>query len=164
MITRHAGSAVGQRAGGLDAVAAGHLDVQQRDVRPVLAGGGDDFVAAADLGDDLDVVLEVQQGRSAPRTSAWSSASSTRITDGPPIPAPDGSGTAAASRKPDRPAGPGGQPAAHARDALGQPGEARARAAPAAPAPVVVDQRTASSPRRELDGDRAARRCGAGRW
>ena len=41
--------------------AAGHLDVQQRHVGPVLAGGLDDGVAAADLGDDLEVLLQLEQ-------------------------------------------------------------------------------------------------------
>ena len=47
--------------GRLDAVEPGHLDVEQGDVGAVLAGGRDDLVAAADLGDHLEVGLEVEQ-------------------------------------------------------------------------------------------------------
>ena len=39
----------------------------------------DHLVAAADLGHDLEVALQIEQGGKAPRTSAWSSASSSRI-------------------------------------------------------------------------------------
>ena len=51
-----------ERRGRGQAVEPGHLDVEQRDVRPVATRGGhDDLVAAADLGDDLEVVLELEQ-------------------------------------------------------------------------------------------------------
>ena len=46
-----------------DAVEAGHLDVEQRHVGPVLEHGGEYGVAGPDLGDDLQVGLEPEQGR-----------------------------------------------------------------------------------------------------
>ena len=45
------------------AVHARHLDVEQRDVGGVLACRGYDLIAAPDLGDDLEVVLEVDLRR-----------------------------------------------------------------------------------------------------
>ena len=53
--------AQGGRGG--DPVQPGHLDVQQRDVGPGPAGLLDHLVAAADLGHDLEVAFEVEQGR-----------------------------------------------------------------------------------------------------
>ena len=44
-----------------DAVEAGHLDVEQGDVGPVLEHGREHGVAGADLGDDLEVGLEAEQ-------------------------------------------------------------------------------------------------------
>src|SRR3954452_21438604 len=59
------GADVGQRGGqrprGLEPVHAGHLDVEQGDLRAVLSGGLHDDVAPADLGDPLQVLLEVEQ-------------------------------------------------------------------------------------------------------
>src|SRR5262249_32711045 len=52
-----------KRRGGREAVHAWHLDVQQRHVRGSGSRGRSHFVAAADLRDDLDVVLERQQRR-----------------------------------------------------------------------------------------------------
>ena len=47
-----------QPGGGVQAVAAGHLDVEQRDVRGDPQRGRDDLAAGADLGDHLDVGLQ----------------------------------------------------------------------------------------------------------
>ena len=46
----------------LDAVHAGHLDVHQDDVGPQLLGAGDALGAVRRLADDLDVVLDLQEG------------------------------------------------------------------------------------------------------
>src|SRR5690606_30519833 len=53
--------------GGRDAAAAGHLDVEQRDVGPLRRGDGDRLLAVAGLADDLDVGLQPEQrGERAP--------------------------------------------------------------------------------------------------
>src|SRR5690606_40938002 len=55
------------RGGGSDAVgdpaAAGHLDVEQAHLGPVGPCRLDHLVGAADLGDDVEVALQRQQGR-----------------------------------------------------------------------------------------------------
>ena len=55
------------------------MSSRQTSARLRTAHGFDHLVAAADLGDDLEVGLQAEQRGQAPRTSAWSSASSTRI-------------------------------------------------------------------------------------
>jgi len=54
---------VSEHPGGGQAVESGHLDVQQRDVRMVLLGGGRHFVAAADRRHDVEVLLEREHHR-----------------------------------------------------------------------------------------------------
>ena len=58
-----AGHLAAQGGRGGKPVQAGHLDVEQGDVGSVLERRGDDLVAAGHLGDDLEVVLEVEQHR-----------------------------------------------------------------------------------------------------
>ena len=55
-----------QSAQRLDAVHAGHLDVHQDDVGPQFLGAGDSLGAVGRLADDLDVVLDLQEGAQAP--------------------------------------------------------------------------------------------------
>ena len=57
----HAGQLGAHGRGGVDAGEAGHLDVEQAHLGSRGAGGGDHLVAATDLGDDLEVGLEVEQ-------------------------------------------------------------------------------------------------------
>ena len=65
--TRQEGSAARSAGGGRDAVQARHLDVEQGHVGAGPPGLGDDLVAPADLGDHLEVGLEVEQrGQRAP--------------------------------------------------------------------------------------------------
>src|SRR5699024_4123730 len=52
--------------GGGDAVHAGHLDVQDGDVGAGAARGLRHLVAGADLGDDLEIALEPEQGCHGP--------------------------------------------------------------------------------------------------
>ena len=52
-----------QLGGRGQAVAAGHLDVQQRHVRPGVKGRREHLVPARRLGDDLDVLFQREQGR-----------------------------------------------------------------------------------------------------
>jgi hypothetical protein len=59
---RQSGSARAERAGGLDPVASGHLDVEERHVGPELLGSRYDGVAATDFRDDLDVIHELEKG------------------------------------------------------------------------------------------------------
>ena len=58
-----AGHLLAQRGGRGQPVHAGHLDVEQGDVRLGRERGRDDLVAPPDLGHDLEVVLEVEQCR-----------------------------------------------------------------------------------------------------
>lgn len=60
----------GQETRGLDAVDAGHLDIEQTHVDIGRASRRHDLVAAPDLGDDVDVRFELQQRGERPRTSA----------------------------------------------------------------------------------------------
>jgi hypothetical protein len=46
---------------GVESLEARHLDVEHRDVWPCLAGAFEHPVAAVNVGDDLDVGLEVDQ-------------------------------------------------------------------------------------------------------
>ena len=57
----HAGQLASYGRGGVDAVEAGHLDVEQAHLGPRGAGGVDHLVAATDLRHDLEVGLEVEQ-------------------------------------------------------------------------------------------------------
>ena len=90
---------------------------------------------------------------SAPRTRPWSSAISTRITRGSPLP----SGRATSNRKPPPATGPGLEAAPEGLDALGQAGETRSlvrprlvrRPAPA-PGPSSVMVASAHWPRRSM--------------
>jgi hypothetical protein len=52
-----------QELGDVEPAGAGHLDVEQGDVGLRGARGAQHLVAAPDLGDDLDVVLEAEQRR-----------------------------------------------------------------------------------------------------
>ena len=62
--TRTSGQRLAQRRGRLDAVEAGHLDVEQGHVGAVLAARpATTSSPAADLGDHLEVGLEVEQRR-----------------------------------------------------------------------------------------------------
>ena len=80
MSTLVSGQRVAHRRGRGDAVQAGHLDVEQRDVGPVLGHGR----AAPRAPEPTSATTSRSGSRpssadSAPRTSAWSSASSSRI-------------------------------------------------------------------------------------
>src|SRR5262249_47715582 len=57
------GQLPGELARGGDAVQSRHLDIEKGDVRTSPLRGGEDLVAAIDLGDDVDVVLETEQAR-----------------------------------------------------------------------------------------------------
>ena len=63
MSERHAGSSRGERVGRREAVAARHLDVEQRDVRALAPRRVEHLVAALDLGHHLDVRLQLEQAR-----------------------------------------------------------------------------------------------------
>ncbi len=150
---------VGQRRGGGQAVHAGHLDVQQRDVRIGGQRGGDDLVAAADLGDDGEVVLEFEQGdqRGADQrlvvgdqqpdhglTPAHAGAVDRAVGAGRRAGARRGSRDLDA-HPPARPPWARGHGAAGGRDALAQPGQAVARAGGDRAAPVVDDGRASAA-------------------
>ena len=62
MSTCGLGQLVAQERGGLEAIGAGHLDVEHGDVGAMLARGVHDRVAVVDLGDDLHVLLEADEG------------------------------------------------------------------------------------------------------
>jgi hypothetical protein len=47
---------------GGESVESGHVDVEYREVGPLRQGGGHDGRAVRHLGDDLDVILQVQHG------------------------------------------------------------------------------------------------------
>jgi hypothetical protein len=66
MSTRQSGARARDRGGRGQAVEAGHLDVEQRDVGTVLEYRGHDLVAAADLGHDLEVGPRGRATRRAP--------------------------------------------------------------------------------------------------
>ncbi len=58
-----AGQVLVELAGGRQPVLLRQVDVDDRDVRLALGGGGQDVGAGGDLRDDFDVGFEVQQGR-----------------------------------------------------------------------------------------------------
>ena len=136
-----------QRLGGGDPVQAGHLDVEQRDVRPVLAGG---VAPPRRRGPPRRRPRGRARGpssaASAPRTSAWSSASSSRIVirasrSRPPARSPAARAALVTSVAPD-----GG-------GALAQPGQPVAA--------VVVPHGLRCAPRRRRRRPRPARPSGA---
>ena len=116
----------------------GHLDVEQGHVRAVRRAAVDHLVAPADLRDHVEVRLEASSAAIAPRTSAWSSASSSRIGAATSLTSPP----AAGSRPPTRGRPVRLAPSASARSA--QPGQAVA----AVPAVGVRVAGRASAPAR----------------
>ena len=114
--------------GGADPVEARHLDVEQRDVGPVLEHGRDDGVARRDLGDDLEVGLEAQQRRQG--------AAHERLVVGQQE--PDRHGTTTLSEKPGLQR-LGDDGAAEGGRALAEPGQPVAGAGGLRAASVVAD-------------------------
>ena len=62
MTTGDAGQLAAKLAEGGEAVAAGHADVEQDDVRAVAAGQAHGFLAVGGFGDDLDVARRRRAG------------------------------------------------------------------------------------------------------
>src|SRR5690606_1823938 len=101
-----------QCGGGLQPGEAGHLHVQDGDVRAVVGDGGHDLVAAPHLGDHRQVVLQGEQrGDGAPDQalvvgeddSDHAAASFAPTAPGSCPEAPPGTGSTARSRKPPSP-------------------------------------------------------------
>ena len=138
-----------QELRGLETRHAGHLDVEQGHVGARLAPGRRDLVAAADLRDDLDVVLEAEQRRE--RLAHHRLVLGEQDADHVPVAA---MGSVTRRRKPPSGDVPASKLAGEILDALAQAVEPVAAATGAAAA--VVGDLGARDLRSWLHGDAAA--------